>query len=135
MTEVYPDEEIVALVATASQLTSTPVPVILEDFGAFLVPTLLKVYKGYIKAGWRTLDLLEHTESNIHKAVRLRDPGAEPPRLKVKRTSPTEVVIAYSSARNMCEVVGARHASPYCCLLLTGKERRCPWVRERAFQL
>jgi hypothetical protein len=104
MTEVYPDEEIVALVAAASAHTGIAIPVLLEDFGEFLVPGLVKTYRSFLRPEWRTLDTIEHTEANIHKAVRLRNPGAAPPALKVTRTGPDEVVILYASARKMCGV-------------------------------
>jgi hypothetical protein len=41
-TSVYPDEQMVALVTTASSLTGTAIPILLEDFGEFLVPGLIK---------------------------------------------------------------------------------------------
>ncbi len=49
VTSSYPDTEAVALITTASRLTNLPVPAILEDFGAFIVPSLLSIYKPLIK--------------------------------------------------------------------------------------
>jgi Haem-NO-binding len=103
-TLVYPDEQMVALVTTASSLTGTAIPVLLEDFGEFLVPGLIKTYRAFLRPDWRTLDTIEHTEVNIHKAVRLRNPGASPPALSVTRKGPDEVVIVYDSPRKMCGV-------------------------------
>jgi hypothetical protein len=100
--QTYPDEEVVALVSTASRMTGTPVPVLLKDFGAFMVPTLVKIFGAYIKPQWKTLDVVEHTEESIHKAVRLRNPGSAPPRLRARRSGPQEVVVHYSSERRMC---------------------------------
>ena len=104
ISETYPDAEVVALVTTASQITGVPAGALLEDFGEFIVPTLLKTYRAFVKPTWRTLDVLEHTEQNIHKAVRLRDAGAEPPRLHVTRPNPDEVQIVYRSERKLCAV-------------------------------
>ncbi len=104
MTQVYPDEEAGALVGAAVRRTGLAAAVILEDLGAFLVPTLMKVYKPFVKPHWRTLDVIEHTEATIHKAVRMRNPGARPAELKTTRMSPTEVVLVYGSARRMCAV-------------------------------
>lgn len=104
ISDTYPDAEVVALVSTASKITGLTAGVILEDFGEFIVPSLLTTYKSFIKPGWRTLDLLEHTEQTIHRAVRMRDRGADPPKLQVTRTSPTEVVIVYASPRKLCAV-------------------------------
>ena len=74
------------------------------DFGAFIVPSLLSLYKPLVKKDWKTLDLIEHTEETIHKVVRLQNPGAAPPALIVKRLSPREVVITYTSQRKMCGI-------------------------------
>ena len=104
VTSSYPDTEAVALITTASRITNLPVPAILEDFGAFIVPSLLSLYKPLVKKDWKTLDLIEHTEETIHKVVRLQNPGAAPPALIVKRLSPREVVITYTSQRKMCGI-------------------------------
>jgi hypothetical protein len=100
-TENYPDEEINALVSAASTVADRPVNFILEDFGEFLAPNLMQVYRTMIPLQWRTLDLLERTESTIHKAVRFVDQVTTPPRLVCTRTSSQEVVIDYSSQRKM----------------------------------
>lgn len=55
-----------------------------------------------IKKEWKTLDVIEKTEEIMHAAVRLRNPGADPPKLEAKRTSPQEVTIFYGSRRKMC---------------------------------
>ena len=100
----YPDAEAVALVTTASHMTGLPAAAILEDFGEFIAPDLLSMYKAAVKPEWKTLDLIENTEQTIHKIVRINNPGATPPVLQVTRTSPTEVVLTYTSARKMCAV-------------------------------
>ncbi len=100
----YPDSEVLSIVMTASTMTGRPVPELLEDFGAFIVPALAGTYKAFIRPEWRTLDFIENTEHAIHKAVRMKDKGAEPPRLAVARASANEVVIDYRSARKMCSV-------------------------------
>lgn len=100
----YPDQEAVSLVSTASRITGKSVPAILEDFGEFIAPDLIGMYKGLIKPGWKTIDLIKNTEETIHKIVRLKNPGAKPAELKCSSPSPDEVVITYSSPRKMCSV-------------------------------
>jgi hypothetical protein len=78
--------------------------VLLEDFGAFIVPDLAKVYGGLIKSEWKTLDLLENVEKVIHEVIRRQDPNAKPPRLVCSRPSMGEVHITYTSPRKMCSV-------------------------------
>ena len=101
---VYPDEEALVLVSTASRITGTAVPALLEDFGAFIAPDLLDMYWAVVQPEWRTLDVIEHTEQAIHQVVRLKNPGARPPELRCARLAPDHVVITYTSPRKLCGV-------------------------------
>jgi predicted hydrocarbon binding protein len=98
----YPDAEIAALVRTASHLTGKAADEILRDFGEFITPDLLNMYRSLIRPEWKTLDLLEHIEGTIHAIVRVKNPGAHPPRLRVSRMPGSRVAIKYSSDRKMC---------------------------------
>ena len=100
----YEDAELVTLVTTASTMTGTPVPVLLKDFGSYIVPDLLKMYRSFMKPEWRTLDVIEFTESHIHTKVRTMTKGAMPPFLEAKRVSPTSVMVHYRSKRKLCPV-------------------------------
>jgi hypothetical protein len=102
--QAYPDEQIVKLVEVAVTLTERPAVELLEAFGEFLVPTYVSVYGSLLKAEWRTLDVIEHTEDPIHRVVRKRQPGARPPSLKVARVTPQHAVITYDSRRRLCAV-------------------------------
>ena len=103
-TESYPDEELFALVAAAEKLSGVPAADLLTQFGEFIVPDLLKVFGAFVDKRWRALDMLENTETVIHRAVRLQDSNAEPPQLRITRSGPDEVVIIYSSKRKLCAV-------------------------------
>lgn len=100
----YPDEDMMRLLNEAVGLTGMPLGALLEAFGEFIAPAYLNVYGSLIKAEWRTLELLEHTEQTIHRVVRVRQPGAAPPVLGVERTSKTEVLVTYGSHRRLCAV-------------------------------
>lgn len=100
--QIYPDQAIVGVVVALAERTGNSVPAFLEDFGAFLAPTLLRVYEPLVRPEWRTLDVIEHVEERIHTAVRLRDPSAGPPYLTARRVSPTEVEVVYTSPRRLC---------------------------------
>lgn len=102
--EIYPDEEVVALVGAASRVTGLPAETLLEDFGAFIAPDLLEMYWAVVQPEWRTLDLLEHTETAIHEVVRISQKGATPPYLNARRTAADEVTITYTSPRRLCAV-------------------------------
>jgi hypothetical protein len=99
----YPDTEAIALVGAIAKHTGKSPQHILEEFGEFIAPDLLALYRHMVKPDWRTLELLENTEETIHRVVRLRNPGARPPELKTDREG-NEVLITYTSARRMCGV-------------------------------
>ena len=100
----YPDADVVAIVGAASEATGTPAGEILEDFGGFIAPDLMAMYRSLVKPEWRTLEFLENTEETIHRVVRIKDPAARPPELRCERLSANEVVVRYTSARRLCAV-------------------------------
>jgi len=100
----YPDSEVVALVTAASTMTGVAIPALLERFGEFIAPDLLDMYWGVIKPEWKTLDVIEHAEEEIHKVVRLDNPSAHPPYLHALRRGPTEVAVIYTSPRKLCSL-------------------------------
>jgi Haem-NO-binding len=100
----YPDSDVIKLISTVSRITGMPVSAILEDFGVFIAPDLLQMYSGVINPAWKTLDVIEHTEDEIHRVVRLHNRDAHPPNLQCVRTSEDEIVIHYGSPRKMCDV-------------------------------
>jgi hypothetical protein len=100
--DVYPDVDAVHLFQSIAQSAGRPLPKILEQFGEFLAPHLVKVAGTHIHPSWRTLDLIEHTESIIHDMIRSTNPGAAPPVLESVRQSPDELHLVYSSARRLC---------------------------------
>jgi predicted hydrocarbon binding protein len=100
----YPDEHVGKIVAAASQRTGLSAQSILESFGEFIAPDLLSMVPSLLRPEWRTLDVLEHSEREIHTVVRAQNPQAKPPYLTVHRTSAREVVIFYDSPRKLCSV-------------------------------
>jgi len=98
----YPDSEIISLVMAASSMNALPVSAVLEDFGQFIVPSLMRMYGHLLRPEWRAIDAIEHTEGTVHAVVRVQRPGAKPPRLTTQRVSPSEVLLVYTSSRKMC---------------------------------
>ena len=103
-TQTYADEDVLAIVGAASGATGLEIPIVLEDFGQFIAPDLLAMFRSLVRSEWRTLDLLENTEETIHKVVRLQVRDAAPPYLKAERVSPSHVRIHYTSPRRLCSV-------------------------------
>lgn len=117
--QAYPDGELLNLVAAASEVTGKPAGDLVEAFGEFIVPGLVRAFGAHINPAWRTLELLENTEETIHRVVRTSSPGATPPQLSVTRAGPSEVVIEYGSERKMCALakgiakgIAAHYAQP-----------------------
>jgi hypothetical protein len=98
----YPDAELDAIVTAAARATATSAEAVLEGFGAFIASSLIVTYRRLIRPEWRTLDVLANTEQTIHRVVRLRNPGAQPPLLRCARPTPDVVIITYSSVRRLC---------------------------------
>jgi hypothetical protein len=103
-TKIYDDAEALSIVSAASALLKAPASTILESFGEFIAGNLIKIYAFAIKPEWRTLDLVEHTENSMHKAVRFNDKEATPPALVCKRVAPNKVLIEYKSERKMIDL-------------------------------
>ena len=97
----HPDQEIFSIVEAACKLLNADKEVVLEAFGSFLAPSLMKTYYSFLLPSWKTIDLLSNIESTMHKTVRMSQPEADPPKLEVKRLSQNEVDIKYLSERKM----------------------------------
>ena len=100
-TQPYPDEDIIELVSQACIRSGLSKEELLDQFGQFIVPDLLSIFNYAIQPSWKTLDLIENVESVIHKAVRINNKGAVPPKLTVSRVSQSVVEIIYQSPRRM----------------------------------
>jgi predicted hydrocarbon binding protein len=122
----YGDEEAVAIVGTASEMTGIAVADVLEDFGFFLGGDLLKVYRPIIDREWKTIDFLSNVEETIHHVVRTRN-QARPPALVCNRLGPKEVMILYRSPRKMCALARgiARGVAEYYGEEVTLNEESC----------
>ena len=96
----YPDADFGRLFGAVSEHAKATPEQTMRDFGHFVVPHLVQVFKGVINPAWRALDLLENIEGVVHPAARVNNPGATPPVLSVQRTG-DRLVIDYSSKRGM----------------------------------
>ena len=100
--QAYPDEELTRIVSAMSDSTGKPVDELLEDFGQFIAPDLMALYRSLIQPSWRSLELIENTEMTIHRVVRNQQADAAPPYLHTQRTGPEQVTVTYTSARRLC---------------------------------
>ena len=104
MHEMYPTQEIFAIVQQASKVTRISPNDLMEQFGEFLVPDLLLIYKKYVNPDWRTYDLLLNTELSMHGAVKTQDSRTNPPMLLVTKKGSKQLIVDYHSKRRMAGV-------------------------------
>ena len=104
MHDMYPTQELEAIVEAASSLTGKSRFDLHVKFGEFLVPDLLLIYKKHIKPEWKTYQMLENTEFAMHGAVRKEDERASPPMLLVTKVGNKQLVVDYYSKRRMAGV-------------------------------
>ncbi len=97
----YPDEEIEALINSASEVLKVDREELLESFGLHIAPGLLKTYNAHVDPNWTCFDLLERIENTMHRVVRMKAPESDPPKLLAERISEFEVAIKYTSDRKM----------------------------------
>jgi hypothetical protein len=101
-TREYADSEIISLIMAVCAMAGLSVSAVLEDFGKFIVPSLLRMYGHLLKPEWGAIDVIDNTEGTVHAVVRVKNPEAQPPKLKTQRLSLNEVLLIYNSSRQMC---------------------------------
>jgi predicted hydrocarbon binding protein len=101
---VYEDRQAIELIGLAAQTLDAPVDEVVESFGRFISTELIRLYQRVIKPEWQTLEIIENTETFIHSAVRVGNPGALPPVLDAIRVSDNEMQLLYSSERKLCKL-------------------------------
>jgi predicted hydrocarbon binding protein len=101
----YPDEELLALVETAVEISGIEEPQLLRSFGRHVVPTLVDMYGVYIDDSWTWLELIENVEETIHQALRSGDSlQYEPPAIAATRIDDDVALVTYGSSRGLCDV-------------------------------
>lgn len=99
--KIYSDETLGQIAAAAVKLSGIARDDLLRAFGSFLAPHLMEMYGALIPADWRTESLLMNVEETIHRVVRMKNPGAEPPKLEFTRLGSGHLQLDYRSERRM----------------------------------
>lgn len=97
----YLDSEIDKIIETTSALTHIPPATLMEDFGVFIAPTLQNMYQPLINPRWNLMEFLLNVEDRIHRTIRAKIPGAQPPKLLFQRVGPNAINLHYNSPRRM----------------------------------
>ncbi|MFD3001811.1 heme NO-binding domain-containing protein [Pontibacter toksunensis] len=101
MNEVYPIKELFTIMSAAARSQGLPDAVFQENFGEFLVPDLLLVFKRFIDPSWKTQEMLLHVGSHMHRGIKKENDAANPPPLHVSRVGRNMLILDYHSRRRM----------------------------------
>lgn len=104
MQDMYPTDDLFAIVGQASEDFGTTPYEFMERYGEFIVPDLLLIYKKYLNPKWRTYEMILNTEEAMHGAVKKEDSRTSPPKLLVTREGENRLFINYYSKRRMAGV-------------------------------
>ena len=100
-TQSYPDEDLLALVAAASEATEIPAQDLVFEFGKYMVPKFYERYAGFFDAHERTKDFLLTVDEVIHVEVRKLFPDAGVPEFRYAEANGT-LTMEYRSPRKLC---------------------------------
>jgi hypothetical protein len=103
LSEAYPDESLLRLVAIASARTGLEPDEIVFEFGVFTAEvTFARLYPAFFDVSPSTREFLLTVETRIHELVRATIPNAGPPQLDISPHGDDGVSIVYSSPRRLC---------------------------------
>ena len=106
LTEAYPDEDFLAAVTKASDLTGIAADELVCEFGAFAGKTTFpRLYPAYYSVAGGARPFLLTVENLIHELVRATIPKARPPQLGVAPLGEDGVSVDYSSPRKLCALL------------------------------
>ncbi|WP_266205522.1 heme NO-binding domain-containing protein [Pontibacter kalidii] len=97
----YPVSELYTIMAKGALLEGIPYPEFQQDFGEFLVPDLLLVFKKFVNPSWKTYDMLQYIGSHMHGSIKLENADTNPPPLYVTKVGKNTLIIDYHSKRRM----------------------------------
>lgn len=98
----YPDEDLFALVGTASKMTGTPATDLVRTFGRYLFPKLAAGYPMFLREGMTAKSFLMSVDRVIHVEVRKLDAAAGLPTIQYEDPAPDRLVLLYRSPRGLC---------------------------------
>lgn len=101
----YPDEDVLALLEAAVELTGVEQSELLQSFGRFLVPRLVDTYGVHVDRDWTGLELVANVEEYIHVALREKQLSTyTPPELEAAWIDDDRVRVIYGSDRGLCHL-------------------------------
>ena len=101
--KTYPDDDLMALVATASKVTGVASELLVTQYGRYVFPNLARLYPVFIKPGMTTKSFLKTVHSVIHVEVRKLYADASLPSFQYEDIAPDRLVMIYQSPRRLCD--------------------------------
>ncbi|MEO5347387.1 MAG: heme NO-binding domain-containing protein [Magnetococcus sp. YQC-9] len=103
----YPDELAHTLLEVSAKLLKQPLIQVMEQFGQHMSPGLVTMGRsmGILYKEWKTLDILEHLQSDVLAPFANIEAGVMPPDIRTYRLKHGEVAVAYVSRRKMCPLL------------------------------
>jgi hypothetical protein len=106
LTEAYADEDFLALVTRACEVTGMEASDLVREFGVFAGGTTFpRLYPAFFAVAGSARPFLLTVEDLIHELVRATIPRATPPQLRVAPLGDDGVQITYSSPRKLCDLL------------------------------
>jgi hypothetical protein len=106
LSEAYPDEQLLSLIARASEAIGQDVDATVHDFGVFTAQsTFTRLYPAFFSIAGSAREFMLSVETRIHELVRATIPNAGPPQLDVTELDGDGVSIVYTSPRRLCPLL------------------------------
>lgn len=99
----YPHHELVSIVTALSKESNLPIPTLLNVYGKHLFGRLISMYPVFAEGKSNPLEFIASVHDIIHVEVRKLYPDAELPEFTTISSSENELVLHYSSHRQMEE--------------------------------
>lgn len=105
--QLYPDDHAMALFAAGAEMMHLSKNAMLFSFGNHLAPGLVEMGRstGIVAEHWKTMDILEHLNSEIHSSFASFQGASQVPDIRTYRLKHNEVAIAYVSKRRLCPLL------------------------------
>jgi len=97
----YDPQEIVDLVAKLSEITSIPVPDLLQAFGSHLLKRFVEMFPEFFGEATSAFEFLSKIESYVHLEVKKLYDDAELPSFTCASPHPGRLEMTYRSTRNL----------------------------------
>jgi predicted hydrocarbon binding protein len=100
--EVYEDQELMTLISSLSEITSTSTSDIQRQFGQYFFSVLFSLIEQHVSSIDNLFDFLRAVDDVIHVEVKKSDTGAYTPAFFYDQPQEDTLVMRYVSKRGMC---------------------------------